>query len=209
MTPVDKQLTPPGGWHKADGPKIQPLSAEKASWPVKALLWGAGKFSQGKTGSDQVPDVFLLLMNHQHLFWQWLQFASRLMPFGTLDRRDAELVILRVGWNCRCRYEWGQHVTIGMKEGLTAEEVARVAKGPADPGWTPRRSALLQAADEINKNRMVSSETYARLAEHYDGGKLIEVLLLIGSYEMLAGVINSVGLDLEPDTEALLAESGI
>jgi hypothetical protein len=51
-----------------------------------------------------VPDVFLLLLRHPHPFWAWLRFASKLMPFGTLDRRDAELVILRVAWNCSHRF---------------------------------------------------------------------------------------------------------
>ncbi|WP_320821269.1 hypothetical protein [Thalassolituus sp.] len=33
-----------------------------------------------------------------------LGFASKLMPFGELDRRDTKLAILRVAWLCRSSY---------------------------------------------------------------------------------------------------------
>lgn len=176
---------------------------------MRALMWGAGKFGKERTGTDAVPDVFLMLLNHQHLFWQWLQFASRLMPFGSLDRGDTEIVILRVGYNCRCRYEWGQHVIIAQKEGLTPAEIKAVAVGPAAETWIPRRAALLKATDEIHANKTLSDTTWQSLTEHFDKGKIIEIILLIGAYEMLAALISSTGLGLEADAEAQLAESKI
>lgn len=209
MTPIDKQLAPPGGWLPWSTPKIAPLSVDKMSWPMRALMWGAGKFGKERTGTDAVPDVFLLLLNHQHLFWQWLQFASRLMPFGSLDRGDTEIVILRVGYNCRCRYEWGQHVIIALKEGLTPTEIKAVAVGPDAETWTPRRAALLKAADEIHTNKVLSDTTWRRLTAHFDQGKIIEIILLIGAYEMLAALISSAGLGLEAAAEAQLAEAKI
>lgn len=209
MTPVERQLAPPGGWHAAGAPRIAPLTVTQLSAPVRALLWAAGKWGRKRTGSAAVPDVFLLLMQHPRLFWPWLRFASRLMPYGTLDRRDAELVILRVGWNCRCRYEWGQHVQIGLRAGLSALEIARVAQGPNASGWTPPQSALLQATDDIHKDRMIAAATWQRLAQQLKPKQLIETGMLVGHYEMLAGVLNSVGLALEPQTEALLASAPI
>lgn len=209
MTPIDKQLAPPEGWLPWSTPKIAPLSVDKMSWPMRALMWGAGKFGKERTGTDAVPDVFLMLLNHQHLFWQWLQFASRLMPFGSLERSDTEIVILRVGWNCRCRYEWGQHVIIAQKEGLTPAEIKAVAEGAAAAAWSPRRAALLRATDEIHANKTLSDAAWRDLAEHFDQGKIIEIILLIGAYEMLAALISSTGLGLEADAEAQLAESKI
>lgn len=209
MTPIERQLTPPGGWHPAGVPRIAPLAIAQLSAPLRALLWLAAKWGRKRTGSSAVPDVFLLLLNHPRLFWAWLRFASKMMPYGTLDRRDAELVILRVGWNCRSRYEWGQHVQIGLRAGLAAEEIARVAKGATAPGWSPRRTALLQATDEIHHQRVITAATWQSLAVHFKPTQLIEISMLIGHYEMLAGVLNSVGLALEPQTETLLAQAPI
>ena len=208
-TPIQQQLAPPGGWHLAATPRIAPLDLAQLSMPMRALLWFAGKWAKRRTGMAQLPDVFLLLMRHRKLFRPWLRFASRLMPFGTLDRRDTELMILRVGWNCRCRYEWGQHVAIGLRAGLSAAEIARVAEGPRATGWTPAQSAVLQAADDLHRDRMIAAATWQELAQVYNPKQLIEIGMLVGHYEMLAGVLNSVGLALEPAAEAMLAQAPI
>ncbi|QHS10562.1 carboxymuconolactone decarboxylase family protein [Sinimarinibacterium sp. NLF-5-8] len=207
MTGSAPELAPPGGWRSTDVPRIVPLTLPQLGWPLRTLLVLAGQWGRKRTGTAVVPDVFLLLMRQRRLFWPWLRFASRLMPYGTLDRRDAELVILRVGWNCRCRYEWGQHVQIGLRAGLSAQDIARIAEGPDAPGWTPRRSALLQAADDLHRAREIAAATWQRLAEHYTSPQLIEIGMLIGHYEMLAGVLNSVGLPLETHTDAALAQT--
>jgi alkylhydroperoxidase family enzyme len=177
MTPVDKQLAPPGGWHPYGAPRIAPFDTKRLS--------------------------------NRRLFRPWLRFAARLMPGGTLERKDSELVILRVGWNCRSRYEWGQHVIIGQREGLTPAEIARVAQGPDAPGWSTRQSALLQAADDLHRERVIAPATWTRLAAHFTDAQLIEVGMLVGHYEMLAGVLNSVGLALEAPAEERLAAAAI
>lgn len=209
MTPVERQLTPPGGWHAYGAPRIEPLAVSRMSLPKRLMFRAAGKFAERRVGMAKVPDVFLLLMRNRRLFQPWLRFASRLMPGGSLDRKDSELVILRVGWNCRSRYEWGQHVIIGQRAGLTPLEIARVAQGPSARGWSERQAALLQAADELHRDRAIGAQTWTRLAADYSPAQLIEIGMLVGHYEMLAGVLNSVGLALEPPAEAMLAAADI
>ena len=209
MTPVEKQIAPPGGWQAYGMPRIEPFDTRRLNPLMRLAHKVAGKYAERRVGMAKVPDVFLLLMRNRRLFQPWLRFAAKLMPGGTLERKDSELVILRVGWNCRSRYEWGQHVIIGQRAGLTPQEIARVAHGPGADGWTPRQSALLQAADDLHRDRAIAAGTWRRLAEHYDAAQLIEVGMLVGHYEMLAGVLNSVGLALEPEIEERLARTPI
>lgn len=131
------------------------------------------------------------------------------MPHGEIPRRDTELVILRVGWNCRCRYEWGQHVDISLRAGVSAEDIARVPQGAEAPGWEPRIRALMRACDEFHDQRMIPDKTWAELEAHYDTPRLLEVLMLIAQYEGLAGVLNSTGLPLDTDLEQVLAAAPI
>ncbi|MDR3414938.1 MAG: carboxymuconolactone decarboxylase family protein [Nevskia sp.] len=200
-TPVERQLAPPGGWHPAPGSRIAPLP--EAGGP-RLVAWGLGRFVRGDT-----PAIFLVLMRHWRLFRAWFPFAARLMPFGRLDRRDTELAILRVGWNCRCRYEWGHHVAIGLRVGLSPQQIARVAQGPAAQGWEPRQAALLQSVDELHRDRILQPATWQALAAHYDERRLLELCLLIGHYEMLAGTLNSLGLPLDASAEKSLAQAPI
>jgi alkylhydroperoxidase family enzyme len=45
---------------------------------------------------------------------------------------------------------------------------------------------------------VISDETWRRLEARYDERQLIEVPMLIGHYHMVAFVLNSLGVQLEP-----------
>jgi AhpD family alkylhydroperoxidase len=150
----------------------------------------------GRVAGTGPPNLFTTLGRHRGLFRRWLLFAGGLMPGGKLPRQDTELVILRVAHNCDCAYEWDHHVHLGGRAGLTRDEIERVRQGP-DGEWSPRRAALLRAADELHEQRDVTDATWAALAEHLDRRELIELCLLVGHYEMLAMTINSLGI--QPD----------
>jgi alkylhydroperoxidase family enzyme len=163
----------------------------------------------GSRARVSAPNLFLTLMRHRRLIRPWSRFASALMPYGTLSRMDCELAILRVGWNCRCQYEWFQHVSIGLGVGLTPTDIARVAEGPEAPGWSAHHAAVLRAADEIHRERAIAGATWNELAQQYDDKKLIELCMLIGHYEMLAAVLNSLGTEVEAPLRKRVAEAGI
>jgi AhpD family alkylhydroperoxidase len=114
------------------------------------------------------------------------------MPRGVLPRTETELVILRVAHNCDCEYERAQHVRIGRRVGLSSEQIERVADGPDAEGWPQRERALLRASDELHADRVISESTWSELAPHYGERELIEICMLIGHYEMLAMVLDSL-----------------
>ena len=55
----------------------------------------------GRVTPSGPPNIFTTLGQHPRLFRAWLRYSAHLMPFGQLPRRDTELVILRVAWQCR------------------------------------------------------------------------------------------------------------
>jgi len=203
-TPLSKQLTPPGGWLSPGRIRLGPLPVNEASRGQRML-----STLTVRIGKVNAANLFLMLMHNTSLFWAWLGFAKRLMPYGKLDRRDTELAILRVGWNCRSRYEWGQHVDIGLRAGVSPEDIARIAEGPEAEGWDDKIKAVLMACDEIHRDKMIAEPTWMALSAHYDTKLLLEMVLLINHYEMLAGVLNSTGLVLDDCLEEVLANAPI
>ena len=203
-TPIPKQLTPPGGWRSPGRVRVAPLTAAEANFASRSVITLVNKI-----GGLEASNLFLMLMRNFRLFRTWLGFAARMMPHGEIQRRDSELVILRVGWNCRARYEWGQHVDIGMRAGVSADDIARIPQGAEAPGWEPRIATLMRACDEFHHERMISEPTWLELETHYSTRLLIEVVMLMGHYEMLAGVLNSTGLPLDARLEDVLAAAPI
>jgi alkylhydroperoxidase family enzyme len=63
----------------------------------------------GRASASGPPNIFTTLGQHPRLFRAWLRYSAHLMPFGKLPRRDTELVILRVAWQCRSAYARGHH----------------------------------------------------------------------------------------------------
>lgn len=163
---------------------------------VGALNHAVARLSGRFTGTTP-PNLFLTLGRHRKLFRGWLRFAGRLMPGGTLPRRETELVILRVAQLTGCRYELEHHQRLGHRAGITEVDMARVAEGATAAGWSARERVLLTAVDELHERRDLSDAVWASLREHLDERAAIELVLLIAHYEMLATTI--AALRIQPD----------
>ena len=173
-------------------PRIEPGTRSE----VGLVSWTIARVAGRVTGGPP-PNLFLTLGRHPGLFRGWLRFAGRLMPRGKLPRRETELVILRVSHLRECRYEHDHHVRLGRQAGLTDADFARVEGGPAAAGWTPREQAILQATDELVSANDIPDDSWARLNELLDTREVIELVLLVGHYGMLATAIGT--LRIQPD----------
>lgn len=193
-----KELVPEKGWATAGHVRLPaPPPAERG------IMFRTMSAFSGFFGRPEVPDVITVLNLNPRLFWPWLIFASRLMPYGRLPGDVREKIILRTAWNCRSRYEWGQHVEIGLAAGLTDEDVRCIAEGPE--AWSdPFERALMQACDDMHENYCISTPVWELLSQHYGKALLVEVTILIGHYQMIAGFLNSAGLVLEAPIEEKL-----
>jgi alkylhydroperoxidase family enzyme len=153
----------------------------------------------GRLTGTGPPNIFTTLGRHPRLFRAWLRYSAQLMPFGTLPRRDTELVILRVAWQCRSAYEWRQHVPIALRVGLTPDEVAGAAASGAD-GFSERQRTLLTVCDELLARRAMSDTTWRSVQATLGDREAIELCLLIGNYQGLASTIGGLGIAVEHDT---------
>jgi 4-carboxymuconolactone decarboxylase len=94
-------------------------------------------------------------------------------------------------------------VRISLAGGIEREVIDRVLEGPDAEGWSPHESALLRAADELHAVSRISDDTWGKLAETFDTEQLMETALVVGHYQMLAGALNSFGVELDEGLEPL------
>jgi alkylhydroperoxidase family enzyme len=143
---------------------------------------------------ERLPEIIRTLLRHPHLFNALTDVGIQLLSRGALSARDRELAILRMGWLCRAPYEWGEHVIIAKKAGITSAEIERVTQGSKAEGWSRHEAAILRAAEELRADAMISDSTWAELAETLDERQLIELPALIGQYQAVAYYQNSLRL---------------
>lgn len=184
--PVSRPLPTPGPSRIAPGDREH----------LGLVGWAITRVS-GAVGGTTPPHLFRTIGRHRKLFRGWLRFASTLMPNGRLPRRETELVILRVAHLKGCAYEFDHHVHLGAQAGVTDRDVARVLEGPGAEGWSEREQAILEGVDQLHRDGDVDDVTWVALRKHLDETSMIELVLLVGHYEMLATAINT--LRIQPD----------
>jgi 4-carboxymuconolactone decarboxylase len=130
-----------------------------------------------------------------HRFTQWGAYV--LSRRNSLPPRQREILILRVGYLCRSGYEFAQHTRIGLREGLSAEDIARIKSG-ADAGWSADEAALIRAADELVTDHFIANETWQVLRAHFDEKQCMDAVFTVGQYTQVAMFLNTFGVQPEP-----------
>jgi 4-carboxymuconolactone decarboxylase len=181
-------------------PRVPPLPPDRWEGDLKRILETVPGGVENRLGDN---NIFPTFAQHPDFFRAWLPFGGFLLTAGKLSGPDRELLILRTAVRCRSSYEWGQHVRISLAGGIERETIDRVLEGPDADGWSPHERALLRAADELHDDSRISDGTWATLAETYDTEQLIEATMIVGHYTMLAGALNSFGVELDEGLEPL------
>lgn len=173
-------------------PRIQPVDDAARDADVDEVLARVARLDDGG-----IPNIFTTLARHPKLLKRWMVFGNHVLSKSTLNPRQRELVILRIGWLCRAEYEWGQHVLIGRRAGLSDEEIERVTAGPDAKGWSSLEAALLRAVDELHEDAFVSDSTWGVLSTALDDRQLMDLVFTVGQYNLVSMALNSLGVQLD------------
>jgi AhpD family alkylhydroperoxidase len=168
-------------------PRIEPANRREAG----VVNWTIAQIGALVTRTNP-PNLFLTMAHQRRLFRGWLRFGAALMPRGKLPRKDTELVILRVAHLRRCAYEFEHHVKMGRRVGVTADDLERVKTGPSAEGWTAREQAELTAVDQLIQTKELDEPAWTDLREHLSTTEVVEFVLLVGHYDMLATFLNTL-----------------
>jgi 4-carboxymuconolactone decarboxylase len=169
-------------------PRIPPVVG--ASEEVQALL------DKTRIGDDDPPSLFRTLAHHPTLLRRVNALGGLFLTASELPARERELVVVRVAWRTRSAYELAHHLELGRRAGLSEQELGWLTS--ADGRWGARDRALVQLVDDLAEADEVGEGTWTSLAEHWTEPQLLELLVLAGFYRMLAGLLNTVRVPLDP-----------
>ena len=173
-------------------PRIEPIDLDAvADDELLDTLAGA------LTVDGRPLNIFGVLAHHPKLLKRFNLLGGFLLNKGLLPERERELVILRIGWNARAAYEFGQHTVIGRRCGLTDEEIAALTAAADRHDWTAEDRALIAMADDLCADDCVSDDTWAGLAARWSDAELVELLVVAGFYRLVSGFLNSAGVQLD------------
>ena len=184
---------PAGTPTRLAAPRIPPISPESWNEEQRELLESLVE-SRGF-----VPNVYGTLANHPSMYRLWIDFAAQILRRSSLPGREREMLINRIAWLASGEYEWAAHNPIGRREGLTDEEIAGLASGPEDDVWGPADRDLLRAVDQLHRGCFIDDEVWGSVSGRFDDRQMIDLVMTVGAYKMLAMALNSFGAQLQDE----------
>lgn len=161
------------------------------------------------TASEPVQEVFARLPVHLNVFKLMAQAETCFRPLlrlGTailarqkLSPKLRELAILRVAALSGARYEWVQHVPIAKHVGATDAQVAAIERGALDaPCFDATERAALRLASELVEGVRAKDATFGEVVQRFSPQEIVELILAVGYYRMLATLMETAAIDLDP-----------
>jgi 4-carboxymuconolactone decarboxylase len=140
-------------------------------------------------------NVFRLMANAETAFRPWLAFGGALLGNGALDHVTRELAILRVAaLTPGAEYEWVQHERIARDVGATDAQVEGARTGE---GLTGDDALVVRFTEQVVRDAQPDDATFAAASERWSPRELVELLLVIGQYMMLARVMATLEIELD------------
>jgi alkylhydroperoxidase family enzyme len=143
-------------------------------------------------------NIFAMLAHADSAFVPYLRFGEALLTQLELDPGLRELAILLVAARTGAQYEWVQHAGIATAIGVADEQISAVERGELEAAcFDADARALLRFTSEVLDRPRAAQDTLAALSERFPPRQIVELLLVIGSYQMLAHVMTTLDIDID------------
>jgi len=143
-------------------------------------------------------NVYKLLLHSPPLAATWLEHVNAVRWKTQLDGRLREIVIIRIAILNRIDYVLQQHVpALALADGVTLAECEALKDWRASGMFSEKERAVLAYADAMTREVSVPDDVFANVRRHFDERALVELTVLIGTYNMHNRVMLALGIDLE------------
>jgi 4-carboxymuconolactone decarboxylase len=193
----------------SDEPGLAPLRPDDwgdAEYEAYGSLLGLPGERVPRAGSGHRYDplnfsVVGTFMHHPELARNFLAFNNYQLQRGSLSVRLRELAILRVAHRRQSAYEWGQHVKIALDNDITTDEIDQVTRG--NDGFDGVDQMVLEATDELLVGGRIGDDLWERITASLDTRQMMDLVFIVGTYNLLAMAFETWRLVPEPGTAPL------
>lgn len=146
--------------------------------------------------TGEPPEIFRILFKYETLWDRMRPLIGYLLGHSQLSLREREFLILRISGLCGAEYEWGMHAAgLARIARLSEEEIAEtLSPGGSNAVLGVDDRLLLRIADELYENDCVSDQAWALAGEKWSESQLLEMVVLVGTYRMISGLVRSLDL---------------
>jgi 4-carboxymuconolactone decarboxylase len=152
-------------------------------------------------------NIFGLMAHAPTAFRPWLRWGATLLTELDLDPVLREIVVLRVAaLTPGAEYEWEQHEGIARAVGATDAQIEGARTGA---GLEGDAALVARFTDEVVRDAKPAEATFAAATERFSPREIVELLMVIGQYMMVARVMATAEIDLEPPVDPAAFDAGM
>jgi 4-carboxymuconolactone decarboxylase len=160
------------------------------------------RFDKIAAARGSVPNVFKALGNSPATMEAVGDLGAH-MRFGSLLPHELrEVVVLTIARATSCAYEWTHHWHVAHRLQVDEALLDAVAAGEGADAPAPIGAAV-RTAESMVRNELPDEADVQVLRDSLGRDGLVDLLVLIGHYRLLAGVILVLGVPLEPGLEVV------
>ena len=154
------------------------------------------RIRSGRRGN--VINVYRMLLHSPPLAETWYEHLNAVRWKTALEGRLREIVIVRIGLINRAAYILRQHVPkLALADGVTQAECDALADWKNSGLFSERERAALAYADSMTRDIAVPDDVYAGLQRHFEAREIVELTVMVGTYNMHSRVVEALRVDLE------------
>ncbi|RTE90170.1 carboxymuconolactone decarboxylase family protein [Bradyrhizobium sp. LVM 105] len=151
---------------------------------------------------DRMPvklNIFRMMAHAEANMIPAMRLGNSILHRQKLSSVNRELLILQAAQLEGGAYEWRQHVPIALGVGCTQAQVDAVERGDYDAkALSEAERALLNFGREVVENVRVAAATFAAMRRHFSDQEIVESIVALGFYMMMARLTEATETDLDP-----------
>nr|WP_233286042.1 carboxymuconolactone decarboxylase family protein [Bradyrhizobium brasilense] len=161
---------------------------------------------------DRMPvklNIFRMMAHAEANMIPAMRLANSILHKQKLSAVNRELLILQAAQLEGGAYEWRQHVPIALGVGVTQAQIDAVERGDYDDAaLNAAERALLRFGREVVEKVRVGDTAFAAVREHFSDQEIVEAIVALGFYMMMARLTEATETDLDPAAGMAVFEGG-
>ncbi|GKQ49879.1 carboxymuconolactone decarboxylase family protein [Bradyrhizobium sp. Ce-3] len=161
---------------------------------------------------DRMPvklNIFRMMAHAEANMIPAMRLANSILHKQKLSAVNRELLILQAAQLEGGAYEWRQHVPIALGVGVTQAQIDAVECGKYDDAaLDAAERALLGFGREVVEKVRVSDAVFAAMRGHFSDQEIVEAIVALGFYMMMARLTEATETDLDPAAGMAVFEGG-
>ncbi len=153
-------------------------------------------------------NIFRMMAHAPTSFRPLMRLGASILSAQQLDPELREYAILLGVKAFGGRYEWIQHVPIAEATGASPEQIAAIERGDLDAScFDEKEKAFLAFVQQSAVDVRCSDATFAAMRKHFSDREIVETLLTIGYYQMLARLTECTDTELDEPSGTKVVDS--